>query len=659
MPGGRAGVSSRNQMSTGRTGVRPRRAVPTDGPREISLPPFPDAGKDSGEAAADRNIRGHPFAGTLLARRQATVSELTVLGAALVVAAIAVAVVASGSLVGSGPGFATLLVLTILAYVVAGLAWRRARPWSPLGPLLIAFGFFCSIMSLDALAQPVAHTVGILTEAPTTFFLIWLVLAFPSGRLDRTSRWVLGGIGAVILAGLVSRSLAMPMIQPALPLARCNAACPDNPLQVVHHASLTHAVRIAGAGGRVAIFALVIGIIAVRFFRASRPRRRILAPVYVVATLLGLAAGMNQISTNWIGAHVGPDDPRSIAFSATWILFPFGFVASIVLAYVYVGAALASMVRELGVSTTVVGIERAVQRVLDDPRARLAFWLPRSHRYVDRHGRGVALDELDAGTWRSFDKSDGEPLLAIVHDAALEEDPELVEAVGAETVLALENQRLQQDLLDSIAALRASRKRLVAAASAERRKIERDLHDSAQQMLIAVRIQLELARGRVDADAKLDAQLGRIGDDLDRALDELRSVAHGIYPPLLADEGLPAALTEVAARTGVPVELRLEDVGRLPEEIETAVYYCCLEALQNAAKHGGADVNVTLRLWWEPHLLRFSVSDDGLGFVPDAQPDATGLTNMLDRLGAIGGRISIRSAPGRGTDVDGAVTVGA
>ena len=317
------------------------------------------------------------------------------------------------------------------------------------------------------------------------------------------------------------------------------------------------------------------------------------------------------------------------------------------------------MVRELGVSTTVVGIERAVQRVLDDPRARLAFWLPRSHAYVDRHGRGVPLEELDTATWRRFERSDGEPLLAIVHDAALEEDPELVEAVGAETVLALENQRLQQDLLDSIAALRASRKRLVAAASAERRKIERDLHDSAQQMLIAVRIQLELARGQAAPESKLDGQLSRIGDDLDRALDELRSVAHGIYPPLLADEGLVEALAEAAGRAGVPVRLELDDVGRLPEEIETAVYYCCLEALQNAAKHGGTDVTVTLRLWWEPHLLRFSVADDGVGFVPGEQADATGLTNMLDRLGAIGGRISIRSAPGRGTDVDGAVTVSA
>jgi signal transduction histidine kinase len=649
-------------LTTEHIGVRPRPPDSTDGPREISLPALPDAwseGSADAASAADREIRGHPFAGTLLARRRTTASELAILGAALVVAAVAATAIGTGDLVSSPTGFATLVVSTLVAYVIAGLAWRRARPWSPLGPQLIAFGFFCTMTSLDALSSPVAHSIGVLAEAPITFFLVWLVLAFPSGRLDRISRIVVAAVGAVLVFGFVARTLLAPMIQPMLPLARCAGACPANPLQVAHNATLVSFAHWIDTVGRVGVFAVVLWILAYRFVLASHPRRRILMPVYLVAALLSLAAALNQISVNWLGVHIGPDDPRSVAFGAAWILFPFGFIASIVLAYVYVGAALASMVRELGVSTTVVGIERAVQRVLDDPRARLAFWLPRSHAYVDRHGRDIQLEELDTATWRRFERSDGEPLVAIVHDAALEEDPELVEAVGAETVLALENQRLQQDLLDSIAALRASRKRLVAAASAERRKIERDLHDSAQQMLIAVRIQLELARGQAAPESKLDGQLGRIGDDLDRALDELRSVAHGIYPPLLADEGLVEALAEAAGRAGIPVRLELEDVGRLPEEIETAVYYCCLEALQNAAKHGGDDVTVTLRLWWEPRLLRFSVADDGVGFMPGEQADATGLTNMLDRLGAIGGRISIRSAPGRGTDVDGAVTVSA
>ena len=444
---------------------------------------------------------------------------------------------------------------------------------------------------------------------------------------------------------------------PAVPLARCAAACPANPMQIGGDSSLATVFRHVDIAGTSAVSLLILVLLAIRFGRASRPRRRLLGPVYLFSAILLIAGGAYSVGVSWLGAPGTANDTFGFAVTAASILFPFGFIAAIALAYAYVGAALGSMVRELGVNPSVTGVERVVRQALDDPRAQLAFWLPRAHRYVDRHGRQVVVDEDHTSTWRSRERTDGEATLAIVHDAALDEDPELIEAVGAETVLALENRRLQQDLLDSIAALRASRKRLAAVAAAERRKIERDLHDSAQQMLIAVRIQLELTRGQADPESKLEHQLARLGADLDRALDELRSVAHGIYPPLLAEEGLPEALTEAARRAPVPVQLELEDVGRLPEEIETAVYFSCLEALQNAAKHGGPDVAVTIRLWWEPHLLRFSVSDDGVGFVPDRQREATGLTNMLDRLGAVGGRISIRSAPGRGTDVDGAVTV--
>src|SRR5262249_17255936 len=205
--------------------------------------------------------------------------------------------------------------------------------------------------------------------------------------------------------------------------------------------------------------------------------------------------------------------------------------------------------------------------------------------------------------------------------------------------------------------LQASRKRLVTIGAVERRKIERDLHDSAQQQLVAIRIQLELVREQTGPDSGIASQLAEIADELDRALDELRSVAQGIFPPLLEEEGLASALRQALRRTGVPVKGDIQDVGRLPEEVETAIYFCCLEALQNSAKHGGEDVVVSIRLWKETHLVRFAIVDDGAGFVPSRHHNGTGLTNMSDRLGAVGGTISIRSAPGRGTYIDGAVKV--
>ncbi|HEY1367249.1 MAG TPA: histidine kinase, partial [Gaiellaceae bacterium] len=229
--------------------------------------------------------------------------------------------------------------------------------------------------------------------------------------------------------------------------------------------------------------------------------------------------------------------------------------------------------------------------------------------------------------------------------------------VGAASMLALENERLQQDLRRAVEDLQASRKRLVTIGAVERRKIERDLHDSAQQQLVAIRIQLELVREQTGMDSGIGGQLAEIGEELDRALDELRSVAQGIFPALLEEEGLASALRQAIRRAAVPVKAEIQDVGRLPEEVETAIYFCCLEALQNSAKHGGEDVVVSIRVWKEPHLVRFAIVDDGAGFVPSRHHNGTGLTNMSDRLGAVGGTISIRSAPGRGTYIDGAVKV--
>jgi len=236
-----------------------------------------------------------------------------------------------------------------------------------------------------------------------------------------------------------------------------------------------------------------------------------------------------------------------------------------------------------------------------------------------------------------------------VHDGTLGEDPELVEAVGAASLLTLENRRLEHDLLDSVDALRASQRRLVGAASAERRKIERDLHDGVQQKLVALRIQLELLRD-LAREGGLGNRLDGLAVEFDDALDELRSAAHGIYPPLLADEGLDAALREVARRASVPLTVDLEDVGRLSEDRETAIYYCCLEALQNVAKHahGAAAAVVDIS---DNGELHFEVRDDGDGFDPLTVTGGVGFTSMRDRVAAVGGDVTIESRPGHGTRV--------
>ena len=204
--------------------------------------------------------------------------------------------------------------------------------------------------------------------------------------------------------------------------------------------------------------------------------------------------------------------------------------------------------------------------------------------------------------------------------------------------------------------LRASRARVVAAADAERRRIERDIHDGAQQRLIALAVNLRVARELAGPEpAESEALLEQIGRDLQDTLQDVRSLAHGIYPPLLLDAGLGPALRAAAARSAISVHVDAPAADRYPPEIEATVYFCCLEALQNAAKHAGDAARVTLRAGAEHGLVFFEVSDDGPGFRPDEQERGAGLQSIADRVGGAGGELSIVSEPGRGTTIAGRV----
>ncbi|WP_244975959.1 sensor histidine kinase [Nocardia huaxiensis] len=208
------------------------------------------------------------------------------------------------------------------------------------------------------------------------------------------------------------------------------------------------------------------------------------------------------------------------------------------------------------------------------------------------------------------------------------------------------SQRLLAERAEQLA---ASRARLVEATDAERRRLERDLHDGAQQHLVAVAVTLQLARQL--ASPECERLLAEAGELLQTAIAEIRRLAHGIYPVLLAQGGLRAALPAAAVRCPIPVNVHVEELGRYRAEVETALYYCCLEALQNAAKHGGPRARVSVSAWQSPRTLTVTVSDDGVGFDPATTGSGAGLTNMTDRLAVIGGTLSVRSAPGVGTRV--------
>jgi signal transduction histidine kinase len=241
-------------------------------------------------------------------------------------------------------------------------------------------------------------------------------------------------------------------------------------------------------------------------------------------------------------------------------------------------------------------------------------------------------------------------------DATLEE-------VAREVGVAVNKARLDGALQQSIEQLRqqaielqASRARLVAAADEERRRIERNLHDGAQQHLVAIAIKARLIEQLAGTDAdRANHLLGQLQQDATAALDELRALAHGIYPPLLSSAGLGEALSAACRRAPLPATIEVNGVGRYPREVESAVYFCCLEALQNAGKYAGGGASARVRVWKDNDKLQFEIADDGAGFDSRRPVGGAGLTNMRDRLGAVGGAITVESAIGAGTRVRGVV----
>ena len=234
----------------------------------------------------------------------------------------------------------------------------------------------------------------------------------------------------------------------------------------------------------------------------------------------------------------------------------------------------------------------------------------------------------------------------------------LVEDLAAQAGLVLRNVRLTEELRANLEELRASRQRLVTAQDVERRRIERNIHDGAQQQLVALAVQTRMAESLAGTDPERAQEMLRgLQQGLQDALEDLRDLARGIYPPLLADRGLGAALEAQARRSSVPVAMEADGVGRYPQEAEAAVYFCVLEALQNVAKYAEA-TRAVIRLTGQADELRFEVQDDGRGFDPAATGYGTGVQGMVDRLAALGGELRVLSEPGSGTTVVGSLPLG-
>jgi signal transduction histidine kinase len=336
-------------------------------------------------------------------------------------------------------------------------------------------------------------------------------------------------------------------------------------------------------------------------------------------------------------------------------LIPFGlvtylFLASLIRARMLRGGAVGELVATIGRSVPATELRDALSRALNDPSLELAYWLGEDDGYVDARGRPVEVPTSGAMRAVSDVQLNGRRVATLVHDPLLLDEPELVDAVGAAAALALEKERLDAELRAKVEALRESRSRLLAVGLAERRRLERNLHDGAQQRLVSLALDLRLARSAIDDDDADRARdlLDGAGGELERALEELRELARGIHPAVLTDRGIDSAVEALAGRTPLPVEIDRKLGERVAEPVELAAYFVVSEALTNVVKYASAS-RATIRLERENGHVRVEVADDGIGGADAAM--GTGLRGLADRISVLGGKLEVASPPGRGTKV--------
>jgi signal transduction histidine kinase len=381
-------------------------------------------------------------------------------------------------------------------------------------------------------------------------------------------------------------------------------------------------------------------VIGGRWRAASRPRRRVLLP-----SLGGALCGV--LYAAWLTSIVveSPVVPLDWLLNTALLTVPAALLWGLLRSRLARGG-LADLVRELG-TLRGVRLEEGLAKVLGDPGLVLAYRVPGERSYIDGRGREVELPAPGGDRVAAPVERDGRELAMLVHDRTLSDDPELVDAVASAAAITLDDARLQAESQDRLADLRASRERLVAAGDAERRRLERNLHDGAQQRLVSVALQLRMIQNRAATDPELAEAVKVAADELSRSLEELRELARGIHPAVL-NHGLAAALNSLASRAGVTTTVSYEGPKRLPEPVELAAYFVACEALANVAKYAHA-TNASVRVWRRDGAAVIEIADDGVGGADETA--GTGLQGLADRVAALDGTLRILSPPGAGTVV--------
>jgi len=566
----------------------------------------------------------------------------------LLAALIAGAIATAGTLAWSGwPPTSDYVPILIcyevigVSFLVAGIAAWMRWPASRLGLLFTIVGYLYLVpYILVNLANPVAFTIGNLSEGLYGAALAHLGLAWPTGRLR--SGFERGVVIAEYVTGVGFGLAGMMFWNPAF--IGCNASCPANVLLIgAGSRPAWNAVNtISGSVGLV-LTGIVVALI-VRHWRSARGwSRRAMVPL----VWIGVAVGAEQILT---GNLLMLPLSGLVSFGLAPLVLLAGpalFVISTVRART-AGGALGAAIVDLEPGAAPGRLRDALARALGDSTLQLAFRQPDGVGYLDTAGQVIEVARPDPG--RAVMPVAGSDEAVLVYDEGLKLEPQLIRLTAAAASMALEHTRLQAEVQAQLEQVRASRERIVEAGDAERRRLERDLHDGAQQRLVTLALALAMARDQAaSADPELGSLIESASKEAREALTELRELARGIHPAVLTETGLTGAIQALVERSPVATTIIAVPDGRFPTAIEATAYFVVSEALANVAKHAmasGAEVTIRKR----PGRLVVEVSDDGAGGARTEK--GSGLRGLADRVASAGGVLRVDSPPGSGTRLE-------
>jgi signal transduction histidine kinase len=539
------------------------------------------------------------------------------------------------------PGLRGALIAWItLPYVLAGLvAWWR-RPDSRLGPLMVASGFAMFLSSLQWATADLPYTIGLAFDLLPAALFLHVFLAYPSGRLE-------GRPERVVVAAAYFAAVGLQLAKMLL-----GSAGADNALALITHPGAANTVEDVQLVMLSVLSISGIALLVIRRRGAGRSQRR-----SVAVLVNSFAFGLLMIAALLVaGAFELPafETIRRITFAVIGIA-PVAFLVGLLdarLARSDVGELLVELHKE----PAPADLEEALGRALRDPSLTLAYWLPEFKTWTDLDGQPIELPDADTNRATTLIDRQGGRVAALLHDRSLGHEPELLDAVSAAAGIALENARLHAELKARLEELRGSRGRVIEAGQRERQRLERNLHDGAQQRLIALSMELGRLEERLNgADPETSVRLDQARREIAISLQELRDIARGIHPAVLSGHGLEVAVESLAAEATVPVRLSVELTDRLPESVEVAAYYVVSESLTNIAKHARA-TSATLGVARTNGRLVVEIVDDGVGGADTER--GSGLRGLADRVEALGGRLRIWTPRGGGTRVKAEIPCG-